>query len=115
MARAGDADGDVELGCDGFAGKTDLPRVRAPAEIARDAARTDCAAKNRRELLEHGKTFGAAETAPARNDDARVFETRRSAGVFLLALDHLRCRVAAACGSNLHHLAISGSIGRKAF
>ena len=60
MARAGDADREVQIRRHGLAGEADLPRMRTPAEIARHAARARPRAPSAaRERLEHAESFRA--------------------------------------------------------
>src|SRR5450759_4080856 len=74
MSRAGNAYGNIQVRRHGPPGKADLPRARAPAQVAGNSARAHCAAQRVRELFEHAKPVGAIQTPAARHDDLGVFE-----------------------------------------
>src|ERR1700704_4689705 len=75
LGRAGDAEGDVELGLHGLAGLTHLQRVRNPAGIDDRAGRSPRALEHLGQLFDQGLVvLGRADTTTARHDDRRFFE-----------------------------------------
>src|SRR5471032_1749211 len=69
LDRAGDADGDVEIGSDHLAGLADLVIVRHVARIDRRAAGAEARTQRVGKLLEDLEVLAAAETAAAGHDD----------------------------------------------
>src|SRR3972149_8525839 len=69
MPRARNADGDVQFRRHGPAGKPDLPRARAPAQIAGNTAPAHRPAHRAREIFECAKPAGALQASAARPYD----------------------------------------------
>src|SRR2546426_1019492 len=77
LARARDADSEIQIRRDLLAGLPDLPRWRHPTGIARRARGSHLRAHQFGQWLEFGsERFWAADAAPAGDDDARFFEPR---------------------------------------
>ena len=91
LDRAGDADGDVQLGRDRLARLADLRRVRIPARVHDCTRGGHRAAERRRQLLDQREVLRAAEPAAAGDDHVGLLD-RRAALLGVRLLDHRRLR-----------------------
>src|SRR5207342_787463 len=83
LYRAGDADGDVELGRNGDAGLAHLHLVGDPAGVDDRARGTDCRAEGIGEVLDDPEILSGTDTPVTGHDDGRVGEG--GAGALVLA------------------------------
>src|SRR5262249_9810687 len=108
----GDAAGDVQLRRNILPRLPDLRRVGIPARVDDRARRRHRAAERLRQVLDEGEVLGAAETAPAGDDDLRVLD--RGARLLLVRLlDHRRLgREVLELDRRLHDLRLAAGGGR---
>ncbi len=74
LARPGDSHGNIEVRCDGLAGKAYLVAVIEPPCIAHGAGSAHCTSQQLRQIFKLVERLGSSKPPSAANDYSRVLQ-----------------------------------------